>query len=58
MYSGSWNNDRKEGHGEMVWKSGSKYIGEWRAGLRDGFGMHMFHNKDKYAILDVFCAVK
>lgn len=48
IFPGSWLNDRKEGVGEMVWKSGSMYKGEWKAGLRDGFGIHTFHNKDKY----------
>jgi hypothetical protein len=32
----------------MVWKSGSHYQGEWKSGLRDGFGVHTFHNADKY----------
>ena len=48
--SGWWQNDRKEGWGEMVWKSGSHYQGEWKSGLRDGFGVHTFHNADKYPI--------
>lgn len=47
---GWWQNDRKEGWGEMVWKSGSHYQGEWKSGLRDGFGVHTFHNADKYPI--------
>ena len=32
MYSGSFVNDKREGHGTFIWADGRKYIGEWKAG--------------------------
>ena len=38
-YEGLWNSDEFDGIGELFWKNGSKYEGNFRKGLRQGFGM-------------------
>jgi hypothetical protein len=31
----------REGDGEMIWKDGSNYKGEWKGGLPNGLGMYL-----------------
>ena len=37
-------------HGSGVWKGnkGDSYIGEWKFGKADGYGVHTWINGDKY----------
>jgi len=56
MYEGEWVNGMK--HGSGVWKGlkGDSYIGEWKFGKADGYGVniiiilkvHTWINGDKY----------
>lgn len=47
-YFGPWVCDKKEGNGYMEWRSGAKYLGEFRAGKRHGHGVFMFPNGDQF----------
>ena len=38
QYKGSFVNDAMQGHGSMVWKSGTKYVGEFQNSVRHGLG--------------------
>ena len=37
-YNGSWLNDEKNGRGSMKYNNEDRYEGEWKKGLKDGFG--------------------
>jgi hypothetical protein len=40
--------DCENGYGEGIYKSGDRYIGEWRNGKIHGFGTYYWKNDDKY----------
>ena len=46
-YKGDKKDEEFEGKGEMEYFNG-KYIGEWKNGLREGFGIYINNNGDKY----------
>ena len=46
-YKGEKKDEEFEGRGEMEYFNG-KYIGEWKNGLREGFGIYKYNNGDKY----------
>ena len=35
-------------HRSVYWVSNTKYIGEWKDNLKDGFGIQIYKNGDKY----------
>lgn len=37
-YSGNWINDEKNGRGTMRYSNEDRYEGEWKKGMKDGFG--------------------
>lgn len=43
-YEGGWNDGEIQGEGEMKWKDGSKYIGEYFKGQKDGLGTFKYHS--------------
>lgn len=47
-YEGLWANNKKEGDGKMVYKTGEVYEGEWSDGVRCGMGVLTLQNGDKY----------
>ena len=44
MYEGEWANGMK--HGSGIWKGlkGDSYIGEWKYGKADGYGVNLYFN--------------
>ena len=46
-YDGGWKDGEQSGIGTSVWKNGSKYIGMWDKGLRNGCG-RLTYEKDNY----------
>ncbi|KAK4751768.1 hypothetical protein SAY87_020566 [Trapa incisa] len=48
-YEGNWVEGRYDGHGIESWARGSKYRGQYRQGLRHGFGAYRFYTGDSYA---------
>lgn len=38
MYKGQYENDSRNGRGEMYWTDGSFYRGEWQNGIQHGRG--------------------
>ena len=47
-YEGDWKNDKIEGKGKMIWKSGGIYEGEWSNDLKEGKGFEVFPSGQKY----------
>ena len=47
-YEGDWKNDKIEGKGKMIWKSGCIYEGEWSNNLKEGKGFEVFPSGQKY----------
>ena len=47
-YEGDWKNDKIEGKGKMIWKTGEVYEGEWSNNLKEGKGIHTFSDGEKY----------
>ena len=47
-YEGDWKNDKIEGKGKMIWKSGQIYEGEWSNNLKEGKGIQILPNGAKY----------
>ena len=44
-YIGSLNSNKKRhGKGKIIYKSGEKYVGEWKLDQQDGFGIHYDQN--------------
>ena len=42
-YEGNWENNKRNGHGEMHWLSSSeRYSGNWKDNLQSGFGTHIW----------------
>jgi hypothetical protein len=41
-YKGSYQNDYKQGYGEMYWADGSIYRGFWENGVQSGLGLMIF----------------
>lgn len=46
--SGCTEGDCNNGKGTYVWEDGSRYIGEWKEGLRSGKGVYIWASGDKY----------
>lgn len=38
-YKGFVINDVQQGEGQLIWKSGTRYIGNFNNGVREGFGV-------------------
>ena len=38
FYSGNFNEDERDGYGEMHWTDGSTYKGDWKRGIMHGKG--------------------
>ena len=47
-YEGDWKNDKIEGKGKMIWKTGEVYEGEWSNNLKEGKGIETYTNGEKY----------
>ncbi|MFO0117853.1 MAG: hypothetical protein ACK521_09665 [bacterium] len=42
-YEGNWENNKRNGHGEMHWlSSNEKYSGNWADNFQSGFGTHIW----------------
>ena len=42
-YEGNWENNKRNGHGEMHWlSSNERYSGNWKDNLQSGFGTHIW----------------
>jgi len=42
-YDGNWENNKRNGHGEMHWLTSSeRYSGNWKDNLQHGFGTHIW----------------
>jgi len=49
LYFGEWQDDLPHGHGYFEWSQhGLKYMGEYKAGLRNGCGQLIWKNGDRY----------
>lgn len=51
FYKGEFVKGYPEGQGIYMWKSGAKYTGEWKKGMRHGKGRYEFTYHDKDSIL-------
>eukprot|EP00039_Didymoeca_costata_P024796 m.11513 g.11513 ORF g.11513 m.11513 type:complete len:237 (-) comp4463_c0_seq1:111-821(-) len=40
VYTGEWNDDKRDGKGTCKYKNGSSYDGDWKGGVRDGYGVY------------------
>ena len=47
-YKGAWNNDMRNGDGEMVWNNGETYIGEWEKDVMHGYGIFTWPDGSTY----------
>ena len=47
-YEGDWKNDKIEGKGKMIWKTGEVYEGEWSNNLKEGKGIETYTDGAKY----------
>jgi len=47
-YTGSWKEDRRNGHGTLVWRSTARYCGNFVDDYREGFGKYTWANGDHY----------
>ena len=47
-YTGDWANDNYEGHGVLIFKSGKRYEGEFKAGYWHGKGHMEYSNGVTY----------
>ena len=47
-FSGFFVDGKKEGKGTMLWKSGNKYVGEWKNNNMEGYGSFYYANGEKY----------
>ena len=47
-YEGDWKNDKIEGKGKMIWKTGEVYEGEWSNNLKEGKGIETYPDGEKY----------
>ena len=43
FYIGTFRDNRREGNGEFLSSDGTRYFGQWKNNVKDGFGMH-FNN--------------
>jgi hypothetical protein len=43
-YIGETANERRDGYGVYVWKSGDVWLGGWKDGLRVGAGLYIYNN--------------
>ena len=48
-YSGSWEDDLKQGQGVQTYANGDKYSGSWDNGKRNGEGVLTSANGDVYS---------
>ncbi|KAK3023218.1 hypothetical protein RJ639_043330 [Escallonia herrerae] len=48
-YEGDWVDEKYDGHGVETWAKGSRYRGQYRQGLRHGFGVYRFYTGDVYS---------
>jgi len=48
VYKGCWNDDMKEGNGELILHTGAKYVGSWKNNKKNGYGSYTFPNGDHY----------
>jgi hypothetical protein len=51
FYKGEFVKGFPEGEGIYLWKSGAKYTGEWKKGMRHGKGRYEFTYHDKDSVL-------
>ncbi|KAJ6729943.1 PHOSPHATIDYLINOSITOL-4-PHOSPHATE 5-KINASE RELATED [Salix viminalis] len=49
VYEGDWVDGKYDGYGVETWARGSRYRGQYRQGLRHGFGVYRFYTGDVYA---------
>lgn len=49
-YEGNFKKGYPEGKGIYSWADGSKYVGEWKGGMRHGTGTYTFHIEDRDSI--------
>jgi hypothetical protein len=47
FYTGEFSRDKFHGNGELI-SAGGRYVGEFRYGIKDGFGKMVFKNGCKY----------
>lgn len=47
-YEGFWHNDKKNGKGKHMFKTGEYYDGEWVDSKREGFGKQYTNDKNWY----------
>lgn len=49
LYDGEWRNDQYDGYGTKIYiKSGDRHHGQYKNGKRNGCGVYLFANGDKY----------
>ena len=44
MYDGNWINNKYEGNGKYILEDGEYYIGQYKNGLRNGYGILYYKN--------------
>ena len=50
IYNGEWKNGKAHGHGRVSWpKIGDEYVGEFKDGIRSGFGHYSFSDGSSYS---------
>jgi hypothetical protein len=45
-YNGNFKDGKRSGKGKLVWKDGSKYMGDFEKDLRNGFGVYTYSKED------------
>lgn len=51
QYRGSFRRGLPHGEGRYVWQTGDSYDGEWKYGLRDGYGVMIFKTTGQDSVL-------
>ena len=48
IYTGEFNNNKKEGYGTIIWKDGAKYVGEFKDNQINGYGIIEYPEQKYY----------
>jgi hypothetical protein len=54
-YEGDWKDGKYYGNGTFLWKDGKKYVGEFKNGLRHGYGK--LHDPQGVNFINVYARI-
>ena len=52
QYKGEWNDDKRHGHGELIYRNGDKYVGYFKEGMKNGKGRIIYSEHPLYEEYD------